>query len=225
MPGAGIDAFRKRLAGDGNRVQWRSADIARLAEHFGVRDFATAPAIAPVPRSLELPTKVERAAEGKSTFTFTISTEAIDRMGDVIALAGWRLEHYKSNPVVLWAHDASLIPVGRATAIWSTGTALKSTVELATGISTYADRVRQMIEGGYLNATSVGFQPLKYAFSKDPARPYGIDFLEQELLEWSIVSVPANAECLIDGTATGKAAAARRRAREIEVMRLGGRLS
>jgi phage head maturation protease len=33
--------------------------------------------------------------------------------------------------------------------------------------------------------------------SHDNARPYGIDFLQQELLEFSIVSVPANAEALI----------------------------
>ena len=33
---------------------------------------------------------------------------------------------------------------------------------------------------------------------RHPARQYGIDFLEQELLEFSIVTIPANSDALID---------------------------
>jgi phage head maturation protease len=74
--------------------------------------------------------------------------------------------------------------------------------------------------GGYLKATSVGFMPLKYTFSKDPAREYGIDFLEQELLEFSIVTIPANPDALIDpGQASGKSAAALRRQRDLDEIR------
>jgi hypothetical protein len=58
-------------------------------------------------------------------------------------------------------------------------------------------------KGGFLSATSVGFSPLKYAFTDDPKRRFGIDFLEQELLEFSCVTVPANAEALIEGRAAG----------------------
>ncbi len=47
-------------------------------------------------------------------------------------------------------------------------------------------------------STSVGFAPLKYAFTDDPQRRYGIDFLEQELLEFSIVTIPANPDALLD---------------------------
>jgi phage head maturation protease len=56
-----------------------------------------------------------------------------------------------------------------------------------------------MLKTGFLSATSVGFIPLKYNFVDDPQRRFGIDFLEQELLEFSIVTVPANAEALIEG--------------------------
>jgi hypothetical protein len=46
--------------------------------------------------------------------------------------------------------------------------------------------------------------PLKYAFTDDPQRRFGIDFLEQELLEFSwCVPVPANAEALVEGRAAG----------------------
>jgi len=33
---------------------------------------------------------------------------------------------------------------------------------------------------------------------RHPARQYGIDFLEQELLEFSIVTIPANSDALLD---------------------------
>jgi hypothetical protein len=60
-----------------------------------------------------------------------------------------------------------------------------------------------MYRDGFLKATSVGFQPLKYAFTDDPQRRFGIDFLEQELIEFSLVTVPANAEALIEGRKAG----------------------
>jgi HK97 family phage prohead protease len=53
------------------------------------------------------------------------------------------------------------------------------------------------------SATSVGFNPIKFAFTDDPQRCYGIDFLEQELLEFSCVPVPANADALIEARNAG----------------------
>jgi HK97 family phage prohead protease len=67
------------------------------------------------------------------------------------------------------------------------------------GLVKFNDIVFSMLKTGFLSATSVGFIPLKYNFVDDPQRRFGIDFLEQELLEFSIVTVPANAEALIEG--------------------------
>jgi len=36
---------------------------------------------------------------------FVISTDDVDRHGDVIVSQGWHLESYRRNPVFLWAHD------------------------------------------------------------------------------------------------------------------------
>ena len=44
---------------------------------------------------------------------------------------------------------------------------------------------------------SVGFAPIKFKFTSDPERKFGIDFIEQELLEFSIVPVPANPDAVI----------------------------
>lgn len=148
-----------------------------------------------------------KAGEGDSrNVTFTISTSSVDRMGDTIAVDGWKLDAYLKNPVVLWAHDSTSLPVAKATSIWKgdAKTALKAIAEFTPkGMARFNDTVFDMLKGGFLNATSVGFAPLKYAFVDDPARKYGIDFIEQELLEFSVVPVPANSEALVESRAAG----------------------
>jgi HK97 family phage prohead protease len=138
---------------------------------------------------------------------FTISTAAIDRAQDSIAVEGWDLTAYRQNPVVLWSHNADMLPIGRATEIDIVGGALKATVQFVDQsvpcIGDHAEAVLQLLRGGFLNATSVGFRPIEFSFTEDPERGGddwfgGIDFKSQELLEFSIVTVPCNPEALID---------------------------
>lgn len=138
---------------------------------------------------------------GKPTreLQFTISTETVDRMGDTIKAEGWELDAYRKNPVVLWGHDSDSLPVGKATRVWIEGGKLKATAEFTPeGMAKFNDTVFAMLKGGFLNAVSVGFMPKDYKFTEDSDRRFGIDFLKQELLEFSVVSVPANAEALVD---------------------------
>lgn len=135
---------------------------------------------------------------------FVISTAAVDRMGDTIAVDGWKLDTYRKNPVVLWAHDASELPVAKASNVRIEDGKLKARAEFVPKeISGKANAVFEMIRGGFLSATSVGFAPIKYAFTEAPDRKYGIDFIEQELLEFSVVPIPANAEALVEARSAG----------------------
>lgn len=146
-----------------------------------------------------------KAGEGDSrALMFTISSQSVDHMGDTIAVDGWKLDAYRKNPVVLWAHDASMLPVAKAVKVWIEDNKLKADAEFTpVGLARFNDAVFDMYKQGFLSATSVGFMPLKYAFTEDPKRRYGIDFIEQELLEFSAVPVPANSEALIEGRAAG----------------------
>ena len=143
-----------------------------------------------------------QAAEGDARrIDFTISTASVDRDRDTIAVAGWKLTPFKKNPVVLWAHDYSMPPVARATKIRVDGESLKATAEFAPAESyPFAETIYQLLKGGFLQATSVGFRPLKHAWNAERG---GMDFEAQELLEFSIVPVPANADCLMEGKAAG----------------------
>ena len=215
------EAIQHRLYGGINRIAWKPEHVAMIVQRLA--GGSTADTYAPPHRrdASTPPIAWEGKATGdvNRTFTFTISTATPDLYGDSIAVEGWKLDNYKRNPVVLWGHDGSMLPVGRATRVWVQGGKLKATAELApASVSQYAERVRGMIASGYLNATSVGFAPIKMKLSSDKARPYGIDFLEQILLEFSIVSIPANPEALLDhsGQLGAKAVQARRR-RELEL--------
>lgn len=149
-------------------------------------------------------TEVKAEESATRSLLFTISTASVDRMGDTIAVDGWKLEAYRKNPVVLWAHDSSMLPVAKAPNVWMEEGKLKATAEFTPpGMAKFNDTVFDMYALGFLSATSVGFVPHKYALTNDPKRGFGVDFLQQELLEFSCVPVPANSEALIEGRSAG----------------------
>lgn len=145
-------------------------------------------------------------AVGERILRFTISTPSIDRENDVIALDGWELENYRRNPVVLWGHEQHCLPIGRAIALDIEDGALKASVEFVPAetphIGDKAEAVLQLCKLGFLSATSVGFRPLEFVIAADRDEGDGwfppMNFMRQELLEFSIVTVPANAEALIE---------------------------
>jgi HK97 family phage prohead protease len=133
---------------------------------------------------------------------FTISTGVVDRDNDTINPTGWKLDNYLKNPVVLWAHDYDGLPVARALAVWVEGGRLKSRAQFTPrDLYPFGYMVYQLYREGYLRAVSVGFNPLKWQFNEE--RKFGVDFMEQELLEYSCVPVPANPEALVEARARG----------------------
>ena len=141
------------------------------------------------------------APEGETrTVTFVASDETTDRMGDVIRAAGWDLKHYKTNPVLLWAHNSRELPIGKVSDIAIKGTQLLATAEFVTeDMNPQAEKVLRMLRGGFLNAVSVGFRPTKAPNDikdKDTGQWTGFEFTAQDLYELSVVPVPANPAAL-----------------------------
>jgi HK97 family phage prohead protease len=101
-----------------------------------------------------------------------------------------------------FAHDSSSPPIGRAKRVWTDGTRLLGDVEFAPPETyVFADTIYRLVRDGFLKSGSVGFLPLEYRQSD--RRGGGIDFKRQELLEFSIVPVPANANALTQAQAKG----------------------
>lgn len=142
-----------------------------------------------------------KISEENRQATFTITTGAVDRDNDTISPDGWELKNYLKSPVVLFGHDSRSLPIGRAIDIRTVGDSLVSTVEFPPeGTYAFADTVLAMVKGGFLKATSVGFRPLEVTINEERG---GLDFQRQELLEWSIVPVPANPEALMSASDSG----------------------
>lgn len=129
------------------------------------------------------------------TIRYVLSTGAPDRMKDTIDPAGWQLDNYRKNPVLLWGHDKKLPPIGRALSIGIVGSQLEGVYEFASKeLNPFADTVYQLAAAGFLPGGSVGFMPITYVWNDDTG---GVDFKTQELLEFSAVTVPAHPEALM----------------------------
>lgn len=133
--------------------------------------------------------------------TFTISTGAVDRDNDTLAVDGWDVQDYLKNPVLLWAHDAHMPPIGKALAVVKRGSALHATFEFAPGdVYPLAEQVYQLLKGGFLRATSVGFLPQEWTYDEQRG---GFNFKKQALLEVSVVPVPSNPQALLEAKGAG----------------------
>lgn len=131
---------------------------------------------------------------GARKMSFTISTGDVDRDNDTIDPKGWDLKNYLPNPTVLWNHDHTQPPIGKAVNVWSDDRGLHAIVEFCPmGMNPFADMIHDMCKGGFLNSASVGFRLLE-AF---PNRNGGQSIKKAELLEFSIVSIPSNPHALV----------------------------
>jgi hypothetical protein len=70
------------------------------------------------------------------------------------------------------------------------------------GINPEADIYRKLYKTGFMNASSVGFQPKEWEDGDGKKTPYRT-FKKQELLELSLVSVPANSDALVTAKSKG----------------------
>jgi len=150
-----------------------------------------------------------------ATLDFIASTATLDRYKEIIEPAGWRLDSYRSNPVFQNAHNYGdiLFTLGKAlsTEVRAVGggQALCQRIQFATEVNPVARIAYGLYKGGFLNAVSVGFIPLRWEdggksaeAGPAPRRRY----LEQELLEVSAVAIPANPDALALGLKSGAVA-------------------
>lgn len=141
-----------------------------------------------------MPTRgVKDATAGR--YRFIISTDSVDRSLDKIHQDGWQLDTYRQSPVVLWGHDYSSPPIGKSVEVIVRNGRLEAVLEFVPeGLYELADVVQGLVGSGHLINSSVGFQALEYEYD---TKRGGVNFLKQFLLEWSVVSIPANPDARI----------------------------
>lgn len=156
------------------------------------------------------------------------STESIDSHGEVITVRGWDLTRYTGrknggvptkagNPVILFGHNYGAPPIGKATKVTKdlgARPALVIRYKLMEA-GDYGDdwpanlpspvAVASMLRAGYLKGHSVGFSPIE----SEPMDPEAQGWhqpqrwLKQSLNEFSVVSLPSNADALHNSMSRG----------------------
>lgn len=142
--------------------------------------------------------EVIKASEGR--IRAVMSTEDIDRQGDIIRASGWELKNFLAHPVLLANHDYSSIQsqIGEWTNVQVRGKKLIGDAQYYIGQgNAQADWGFSLAEKG-MAAFSVGFRPdWSAAVEIDGDAVFGsFEFNGQELLETSHVTIPANPAAL-----------------------------
>jgi len=127
----------------------------------------------------------------------TASTPMPDRMGDVVEPLG--ITFAKSVPLLLY-HDTKR-PVGSVAFDPPTakGLTFQASLPRVAEAGTLRDRIEeawQSIKAGLLAGVSIGFRSLEDSYDRETG---GMHFLKTEVLELSLVAIPANADATIAG--------------------------
>lgn len=148
--------------------------------------------------------------EEKPIVDYVGSDDSEDRYGSIIDPRGWETDAYMRSGagVVLWAHQYDTPPVGRTVRLTKNAKALVFRVEFAVAQSEFAREVWQLVRDGFLPGVSVGFIPkAAEEYEAETVNSYFAEnkrYTKQELLELSIVPVPANRNALKKAYAEGK---------------------
>ena len=134
----------------------------------------------------------------KAPDEFVLSDASVDRMGDVIEQDGWKLDNFRKVPIALFNHDRNQV-IGKWADVAVRDGQLTGRLELAEpGTSPLVDSIRALVKQKILRAVSVGFRPMKSEpLTKEADKNFGpFRFKQTELLECSLVSIPANPNAL-----------------------------
>src|SRR5262245_49382305 len=130
----------------------------------------------------------QRVIEGIAT------TPTPDRMGDIVEPLG---VSFKNPLPLLWQHDSTqpvgTVKFGKPTSDGITFKARIESVDEPGTLKSRLDEAWQSVKTGLVRAVSIGFRALERSSLKDG----GIRFLRSEVLELSLVTIPANAEATI----------------------------
>ena len=147
----------------------------------------------------QLPVQVSVPADTAAPVVdIRVSDETLDRYGEIITAAGWRLDNYRKNPVIQNAHQYGdvIFTLGKALQTEVVGSALVQRWEFAVDANPFARIAYGLYRGGFLNSASVGFIPIRWENGNEKTA-WSRRYLEQELLEVSAVGIPANPNALM----------------------------
>jgi HK97 family phage prohead protease len=133
---------------------------------------------------------------------FVMSAKAKDRDGDIVFTDGIDLTEFTKNPIALLNHRSS-DPIGTWDNIAKGAESMEGDVVLGpAGTTEEIDKAAGLIGAGILRASSIGFIPktIKRIVLEDGTPTWSYEIIECELVECSLVSIPANPMALAKGS-------------------------
>lgn len=146
--------------------------------------------------------------DAKRTKTFVISSEVVDSDKEVVLVKGINLTNFRKNPVVLFSHDPFAI-VGKS--LWEKRRSKEGIPELVAKVqfadTDVAEDVWKLCDTDFLRGASIGYPWAGLSVRectpediKDNTHWKGARRIieKTEMREWSIVSVPACPNALLE---------------------------
>jgi hypothetical protein len=209
------DARDRRVKGraGGLQVYWSANDLARIDNRVETLSEKALRSVSAIERKrpdvdlaalrrkfVDAGVVAKDAQPADLNFLCIISTPRVDLEGDSVNTSNVDAADFRRNPCVLESHNSSALPVASSTMPWLSGENLMAIAKFPPpGSSADSDRVAAAIRAGLVKGVSIGFIPLSWSFSKDPARPLGVNFEKIKLLEFSVCSLPCCPDALIIG--------------------------
>ena len=142
-----------------------------------------------------------RQAEDGSAHRMVIAANELSRNGDDLNLRGMSFKNYRKNPVVLWAHDAYVgIPIAKTLKI---GHDDQGRIEADFEFNSedeFAARVENGWNNGFIRSASIRYLPTKVVeVRNEEGKVDRLRIEESDLLEWSLVPIPADPDAVKAG--------------------------
>ena len=166
--------------------------------------------------------KTARLKEGERAEISIITSGAVDREKEVLLAHGIDTRAYSKNPVVMYAHDYSMLPVGKAE--WlkyipdqkSAHTIKAKTVyapkpqNLDHSQAWFPDTLLSMVQASYIKGKSIGLlaleirRPTNFEIELRPELAKAKTVVSKSSMhEYSVCAIPMNAECLVTAVSKG----------------------
>jgi hypothetical protein len=149
--------------------------------------------------------EVRAISDGRRTFSGIATTPTTDRVGDTILPMGVRF----ANPLALLHQHWHDRPIGSAVFGQPTGKGIAFDAEIPVieeppSLKERVDVAWGELKHKLIRFVSIGFRPLKHAYKDDG----GIEYQEIEVIELSIVTIPALPDAVITSISKSMSASA-----------------
>ena len=150
--------------------------------------------------------------DGEREFVAKITIDTRDRDNEIIDPAGIDYKAYRKNPIILWSHNYTEPPIGKALWIkkWSDRDSGGHIAKGRIAKTAKGDEILSLMQQGILNTVSIGFIPIAShnptddEIKKNP-KLKGVHRVHDKIsvVEFSIVNVPSNPEATIEAVSKG----------------------